>query len=146
MFRLLRPHIKIYTNSSSESKVLFNKLLNYKLNYTSTTDSISEKDFNYLISTRDFHPDNKKIVHSIFNIEKYKDISALDYKKVSAPLIIDYKYNNIAADQASFNRLMSNYLTCGNQEFNNHSPVDYIDEYNKLCLVGPGMQEYADLF
>lgn len=141
--------IKVYHNNTQLSNQLLNKLNNYNMNFSKSQETILIQDFNYCLNNVvDVHPDNKDILLSLFGKKRYDNLEIQDFKQVSHPLIIDYKHNLIAADEKSFNRLMSNYNECGIQDFRNDvkKKSKWQEDYRRLSLVSPGVQEYADLF
>lgn len=141
--------IKVYHNNSQLSNQLLNKLNNYNLSFSKCHEPISIQDFNYCLNNIiDVHPDNKDILMSLFGKKKYESLTIDDFKSVNHPLIIDYKHNLIAADEKSFNRLMTNYNLCGIQHFNNdsRSKKKWQEDFKQLSLIQPRVQEYADLF
>lgn len=162
------------TDSPTNNKITFN---------LKTNEQLSESDYKFIIDECLYiHPDNKSILlqifHNKYHMDKKKLIkdftlhdSIFEYNNLinnnkSYPLIIDYNHCLIANDDASFDRIMMNYLTCGIQNTtssnsttashgfttngsssssgnggnNSTGTVKYND------LVHPHMAEFADLF
>lgn len=146
--------IKIYHNNTALSNQLYNKLSNYKLSFETAQESLSKRDFKFIIDNCiDIHPDTKNIMHSLFNKGKYEILDEKDYKQINHPIIIDYTNKLIAVDNKSFDRLMTNYNTCGMQNFTNDDCVaipksKMSEEYKSVNsnLIHPHVAEYADLF
>ncbi|KAK6460873.1 hypothetical protein DFJ63DRAFT_314675 [Scheffersomyces coipomensis] len=139
-----KPLITIYHNSNSLlSSNLFSKLNHYsdlpnkfsidlKLN-----QSLSNQDYDFIKDECvDIHPDNRSILMQIMNIKhdqkqnmvqnfhqlpESPNFNNNNNKNIS--LIIDYKNKLIANDEASFDRIMVNYLSCGIQNFQRTKPV-----------------------
>ncbi|RCK65417.1 hypothetical protein Cantr_01050 [Candida viswanathii] len=176
--RTIKP-ITIYHNPNSlYSHNLLNKLTNFNsildIN-VHNNEHLSQNDYNFIIDEcLSIHPDNKSIMLQIFHPHKkqlcktklLKDFSLhdliYDYKNLAhdgghhLPLIIDFNNKLIANDDATIDRILVNYLTCGIQNTTNTRPPSKLDgkkkspsmvtsgQYNDL--VHPHAAEFADLF
>ncbi|CAN3372399.1 hypothetical protein DIURU_002461 [Diutina rugosa] len=121
------PKIRVYHNCSPLSRQLYSKLHNhcnekYQIDLQKK-QTISEDDFKFLMDVVDVHPDNKNIIYNLFEKHPSQDLTIEDFKSIQAPLIIDYKNKLVAADCVSFDRVLSNYATCGMQNFTNDTLV-----------------------
>lgn len=169
--RTIKP-ITIYHNVNSiYSHNLLTKLTNFNtildLNII-TNQQLSKSDYNFIIDEcLSMHPDNKSIMLEIFHPNKQflgksnllRDFSLhdliYDYNNLSKdknqlPLIIDFNNKLIANDDATIDRILVNYLTCGIQNTTNTKPPSSSSsssaktKYNDL--VHPHVAEFADLF
>lgn len=111
-----------------------------------TKESLSNDDRAFIVNEcADIHPQNKSIADQL--------LSAMSF-----PVIIDYSNRLLANDDASFDRIMQNYLTCGIQH-TRAGPVRPPSTYQRTIekvslasfpsnssLVHPHVAEFADLF
>lgn len=106
-----------------------------------TREELSETDRAFILDEcADIHPQNKAIAD--------QSLSATEY-----PIIIDYSNRLLANDDASFDRIMQNYLTCGIQNARagpvrlaSRTSQSNMNSLDPSTLVHPHVAEFADLF
>lgn len=140
--------ITIYHNPTSRlSTQLLNKLNNYaslpctadkfggsatlttKFNINVKEEQLSFDDYQFIVDEcLDMHPDNRRIASLLFKngeFTKYCNLSLQDFNKIckinltKSSLVIDYANKLVANDEATFDRIMANYLSCGIQQSSN---------------------------
>ena len=187
--RTIKP-IKIYHNTNSlYSLNLLTKLTNFNniLDVTvCNNEQLSQQDYNFIIDEcLSMHPDNKSIMLQLFHpsiqqvcksqlirdfslhdlIYDYNNLSNVNSNNTNGnqlPLIIDFNSKLIANDDATIDRILVNYLTCGIQSTTNTKPpsntntntntnittntTNYTSSLKNHDLVHPHVAEFADLF
>jgi len=133
-------------NKSSNNKFFVDVNINKPLSYG---------DYMFIMENCiDMHPDNKAILEKHLKLNKSYSFEPLGiecFEKLTTvatePLIIDFKNNLIANDDKSFDRIMSNYLSCGKQ---NASNINARPKKKRSAdineVVHPHIAEFADLY
>ena len=150
-----------------------------------SSQHLSFEDYQFIVDEcLDIHPDNKIIASKLFKegqVDKYLHLSAQDFVKLckdamsKSTVIIDYSNRLIANDEATFDRIMANYLSCGIQHSSNgnirnishthhivapktEQPLQHASAaaaaaaatasefYKYTNMVHPNVAEFADLF
>jgi len=129
-----------YNTTITSNRAKFN--VDLKLN-----QQLSQQDFDFMVGECvDIHPDNRSILIQLLLNDSSKQKSkllknfdlhdqqvnfdAVKHNTKKFPIIIDYTNKLIANDETSFDRIISNYISCGIQNFLQSKPVRFVEEVN----------------